>query len=128
MAAKTIEKESSESSSMIFKIPKSEHSMFKNMTSQYGDSEVKSRTQLHDRSEAVLNTVPAPPLKLIKFEIFVDDNVGTQLIEINDSKHIGEHVERFALKFEIRSKTKINKLKKYIKSQFKQAEKEGQYL
>jgi hypothetical protein len=114
---KTID--SSDNSSLIFKIPKSDKSMFKNVTSQYGDSEARSPAKT-EMTEAVSNEVAEQPRKVIKFEIFVDETVGTQLIEIHDRKHIAEHVERFALKFEIRSRTKINKLKKYIKSQFKQ--------
>ena len=105
---------------MIFKIPKSDKSMFKNVTSQYGgDSEI-ARSPAKKSESSCFNEQSEKPRKVIKFEIFVDEAVGTQLIEIHDRKHIAEHVERFALKFEIRSRTKINKLKKYIKSQFKQ--------
>jgi len=57
---------------------------------------------------------------VIKFEIHIDSTIGTQEIEIYDRKLISENVDRFALKYGIRSKTKINKLKKYIKGQFKQ--------
>lgn len=62
---------------------------------------------------------PESDRKIIKFEIHVDQNIGTQEIEIFDKKLISENVDRFALKFGIRSKSKVQKLKKYIKSQFK---------
>ena len=60
--------------------------------------------------------------QVITFEIHVDSTIGTQEIEIYDRQLISENVERFALKFGIVSKSKINKLKKYIKNQFKQAD------
>ena len=62
--------------------------------------------------------------QVIKFEIHIDSAIGTQEIEIYDRKLISENVDRFALKYGIKSKTKINKLKKYIKSQFKQKQEE----
>ena len=57
--------------------------------------------------------------QVIRFEIHVDATVGTQEIEICDRKLISENVDRFAFKFGIVSKSKINKLKKYIRSEFK---------
>jgi len=57
---------------------------------------------------------------VIKFEIYVDSTIGTQIIEICDKKQISENVETFALKYEIRNKSKVSKLKKYIKSLYKQ--------
>ena len=60
-------------SSVIFKIPKSDKSMFKNVTSQYGDSETRSPAK---KSESSVE-VSEKPRKVIKFEIFVDEEVGT---------------------------------------------------
>lgn len=66
---------------MIFKIPKSDKSMFKNVTSQYGASESGSREQ---QTEQTVYTEPfdmeqniEEPKRVIKFEIFVDETIGT---------------------------------------------------
>lgn len=55
------------------------------------------------------------PHAVIKFEIYVDEVIGTQVIEICDKAQISENVETFALKFDITNKAKIAKLKKYLK-------------
>jgi hypothetical protein len=60
------------------------------------------------------------PHQIIKFEIYVDYVMGTQIIEICDRKQISETVETFALKYDITSKAKVAKLKKYIKQQWKE--------
>lgn len=41
------------------------------------------------------------PHKIIKFEIYIDEVIGTQVIEICDKAQISENVETFALKFDI---------------------------
>jgi len=61
---------------MIFKIPKSDKSMFKNVTSQYGDSEMKPEQTVY-ASESISNNIIEQPKKVIKFEIFVDEEIGT---------------------------------------------------
>jgi hypothetical protein len=63
---------------LIFKIPKSDKSIFKNVTSQYGDSEMtKSPEPKSDRSNLTPSEYVEQPRKVIKFEIFVDEEVGT---------------------------------------------------
>jgi len=47
--------------------------MFKNVTSQYGDSETRSPAK---KSESSVEA-SEKPRKVIKFEIFVDEEVGT---------------------------------------------------
>jgi hypothetical protein len=64
------------------------------------------------------------PHKIIKFEIYVDNMIGTQVIEIRDKKDIGQAVDTFALKYDINNRQKVSKLKKYIKQEFKEKLKE----
>lgn len=102
--------EGSEGSSQIFRIPKSENSIFKQTSQQELPSE-------HSRLQQFL---VSKPQKIVKFEIYVDSTVGTQVIEICDKKLISETVESFCMKHDIHSRTKISKLKKYIKTQYKE--------
>ena len=84
----------SNDASSIFRIPRSETSIYNEIPSQ--------ESALSSSNESAAKTK-----EVIKFEIFVDESVGTQIIEIHDKKQISENVERFALKYEIRSKAKI---------------------
>ena len=85
----------SNDASSIFRIPRSETSIYNEIPSQ-------ESAALSSSNESASKTK-----EVIKFEIFVDESVGTQIIEIHDKKQISENVERFALKYEIRSKAKI---------------------
>lgn len=83
---------------MIFKIPSSDHSIYK----------------LTERGQT--------KQKIIQFQIFVDKTQGVRNLEIFDKKHISQVVESFALKYDIQNKSKIQKLKKYVKAQFNKEE------
>ena len=62
----------------------------------------------------------AIPKTTIQFDIYVDEVVGTQSIEITDKRHISDAIQRFTLKWNITDENKMKKLKKYIKGQLKE--------
>lgn len=62
--------------------------------------------------------------KAIQFQIFVDEAHGVRNLEIFNRKYISQIVDTFALKYDIRDKGKISKLKKYVKQQYKKVDEE----
>ena len=64
-------------------------------------SEFKFNDMMSNESSIFKQTIGGSLSKrnrLLNFEIYVDENIGTQIIEISDKKQIGEAVERFAIK------------------------------
>ena len=55
---------------------------------------------------------------MIKFEIRINDEYGTQTLEVFDQNNIEGTVRRFALKFGISGEEQIAKLMRVVKKQF----------
>lgn len=86
-------------------------------------SEYSYQSKGLQRFQGGLSSIPEKPLaKVFKFEIHIDKEFGTQVLEIYNKDNVKENIERFALKYGIRSQSKINKLTKRVRKEIKNRE------
>ena len=95
--------------------------LISNQSSEYSFQSKKMQTKY----QTALSSIPEKPYnQVFKFEIHIDREHGTQLLQVYNKDTIKETVDRFAIKYGIRNQSKVRKLYKLVGKEIRKRETE----